>query len=85
MPHETMTPRERWLAVLTRQKPDRVPMDYWATPEFSAKLIRHLGLSPKASETWSTISRSRPRITCSGPPKVMRPGARCSNSCTLTG
>ena len=45
MPKETMTPRERWLAVLTRQKPDRVPMDYWSTPEFSAKLVRHLGLS----------------------------------------
>jgi uroporphyrinogen decarboxylase len=45
MPKETMTPRERWLAVLTRQTPDRVPMDYWATPEASAKLIKHLGLS----------------------------------------
>ncbi len=43
MPHETMTPRERWLAVLTRQKPDRVPMDYWSTPEFSARLVRQLG------------------------------------------
>lgn len=43
MPHESMTPRERWQAVLTRQQPDRVPMDYWSTPEFSAKLIRHLG------------------------------------------
>lgn len=47
MSRETMTPRERWLAVLTRQQPDRVPMDYWSTPEFSAKLIRHLGLSRK--------------------------------------
>jgi uroporphyrinogen decarboxylase len=44
MPEETMTPRERWLAVLTRQVPDRVPMDYWATPEASAKLIKYLGL-----------------------------------------
>ncbi len=43
MPLESMTPRERWQAVLTRQQPDRVPMDYWSTPEFSAKLIRHLG------------------------------------------
>jgi uroporphyrinogen decarboxylase len=43
MPKETMTPRERWLAVLTRQKPDRVPMDYWATDEFTAKLLQHLG------------------------------------------
>ncbi len=38
-----MTPRERWLAVLTRQKPDRVPTDYWSTPEFTARLLRHLG------------------------------------------
>lgn len=45
MPHDTMTPRERWQAVLTRQTPDRVPMDYWSTPEFSARLIRHLGLA----------------------------------------
>lgn len=44
MPKELMTPRERWLAVLTRNKPDRVPMDYWSTPEFSAKLICHLGI-----------------------------------------
>lgn len=43
MSKETMTPRERWLAVLTRQKPDRVPMDYWATGEFDARLLAHLG------------------------------------------
>lgn len=40
-----MTPRERWKAVLTRQQPDRVPMDYWATKEFTAKLIKHLNCS----------------------------------------
>jgi uroporphyrinogen decarboxylase len=43
MPHETMTSRERWLAVLTRQTPDRVPMDYWATEEMSKKLVGALG------------------------------------------
>jgi len=43
MPKETMTPRERWLAVLNRQKPDRVPMDYWATEEATEKLLLHLG------------------------------------------
>jgi uroporphyrinogen decarboxylase len=42
MPSETMTPRERWLAVLTRKTPDRVPMDYWGTTEMSAKLVRAL-------------------------------------------
>jgi uroporphyrinogen decarboxylase len=38
-----MTPRERWLAVLHRQTPDRVPMDYWATGETNDKLMQHLG------------------------------------------
>ena len=45
MYHETMTPKERWLAVLQRKKPDRIPMDYWGTTEASDKLMRHLGVS----------------------------------------
>jgi uroporphyrinogen decarboxylase len=40
-----MTPKERWLAVLTRKKPDRIPMDYWATPETTEMLLRSLGYS----------------------------------------
>jgi uroporphyrinogen decarboxylase len=40
-----MTPRERWLAVLRRQRPDRVPMDYWTTGEAKDKLMRHLGVA----------------------------------------
>lgn len=47
MPKETMTPRERWLAVLTRQKPDRLPMDYWGTRETTRKLMKHLGCDSK--------------------------------------
>ena len=43
MPKETMTPRERWLAVLNREEPDRVPMDYWATGEATTKVMKHLG------------------------------------------
>ncbi len=39
-----MTPRERWLAVLKRETPDRVPMDYWATSEVTDKLKKHLGV-----------------------------------------
>ncbi len=42
MPKETMTARERWLAVLKGQKPDHVPMDYWATEEATKKLINYL-------------------------------------------
>lgn len=43
MPRETMSPRERWQAVLRREKPDRVPMDYWATGEASANVMRYVG------------------------------------------
>src|SRR4030042_5229278 len=43
VPKETMTPRERWLAVLQRRTPDRVPMDYWGTEETSAILRKQLG------------------------------------------
>ena len=43
MPTETMSPRERWQAVLERRTPDRVPMDLWATDEAIAKVLRHLG------------------------------------------
>lgn len=38
-----MTSRERWLAVFSRQKPDRVPTDYWATDEATKRIMRHLG------------------------------------------
>ena len=38
-----MTPRQRWLALLKREKPDRVPTDYWATPEVTARLLGDLG------------------------------------------
>lgn len=39
----SMTSRERWLAVLENRKPDRVPMDYWATSEVTERLMQHLG------------------------------------------
>lgn len=42
-----MTPLERWQAVLRREKPDRIPMDYWSTPEFDAKLAAGLGCGSK--------------------------------------
>ena len=41
--NETMTPKERWLAVLTGATPDRLPMDYWGTEEATRKLRQHLG------------------------------------------
>ena len=43
MPRERMTPLERWLAVLNHELPDRVPLDYSATPEATKKLMDYLG------------------------------------------
>lgn len=39
----SMTSRERWLALLAGEKPDRIPTDYWATPEVNERLLRELG------------------------------------------
>ena len=39
----TMTPRERWLALLNRQDYDRVPLTYRATAEFTEKLLAFMG------------------------------------------
>ncbi len=59
MPKETMTSKERWLAVLKRQKPDRIPMDYWATPEVNEKLMKHLGLA-NMDEVFKKLHIDRP-------------------------
>jgi len=44
-----MSSRERWLAVLNRQTPDRVPMDIWITTEGAAMLLQHLGCDPETA------------------------------------
>ena len=59
MPRETMSSRERWLAVLERKTPDRVPMDYWATSEATRKLMAHLGVSTEA-EMEARLHMDRP-------------------------
>ena len=50
-----MTPRERWLAVLNHETPDRVPTDYWATPETTTKLKAHLGVETER-ELWQRLT-----------------------------
>jgi uroporphyrinogen decarboxylase len=40
-----MTARERWLAVLAHELPDRIPMDFQGTPELIQKMLRYLGVS----------------------------------------
>ncbi len=38
-----MTPKERWRAIFAGEQPDRIPTDYWATDEVTARLFRDLG------------------------------------------
>lgn len=65
-----MTPKERWLAVLKGEKPDRLPMDYWATPEASNKLMKHLGCA-KIEEVFVRLNIDAPVVVkplYAGPP-----------------
>ncbi len=55
MAGDSMTPKERWLAVLAGQTPDRVPMDYWGTPEATRKVRAYLGCRTR----WDLIERLR--------------------------
>lgn len=72
MPKETMSPRERWLAVLECRKPDRVPTDYWATGEATAKLVAHLGCAD-AAEVFDRLHIDR--VISVGPKYVGPPPA----------
>lgn len=56
---ETMTPKERWLAVLRREKPDRIPMDYWGTPEATEKIMQHLSCDT-VDEMFARLHIDRP-------------------------
>ena len=40
-----MDSRQRVALTLAHQEPDRVPVDYWATPEITARLLRRFGLA----------------------------------------
>jgi uroporphyrinogen decarboxylase len=49
MRKDTLTPKERWLSVLKRKKPDRIPMDYWATEETTKNLLKYLNCENEES------------------------------------
>ncbi|MCG3150037.1 MAG: hypothetical protein PCFJNLEI_03504 [Verrucomicrobiae bacterium] len=56
---ETMTPRDRWLAIFAGRPTDRLPTDYWATTEFHDKLKQTLGLTDDES-VWQKLGIDRP-------------------------
>ena len=65
-----MTGRERWLAVARREKPDRIPMDFWGTDEIREKVRRHLGVASD-EEMYGRLHVDRPVVVdppYSGPP-----------------
>ncbi|RLT34130.1 MAG: uroporphyrinogen-III decarboxylase-like protein [Chloroflexi bacterium] len=72
MARESMTPRERWLAVLTGEKPDRVPMDYWGTAEANAKVRRYLG----CQTNWQMFRKLRIDKVVGVAPKYVGPRRR---------
>jgi uroporphyrinogen decarboxylase len=50
---DIMTPKERWQAVLQREIPDRIPMDYWGTQETTHKLMTYL----EVEDYWQMCER----------------------------
>jgi uroporphyrinogen decarboxylase len=63
-----MTQRERILAVLNREQPDRVPMNYSATQEASDRLCAHLGCTlPEAFERLHVDTQAGVGPTYCGP------------------
>ena len=40
-----MDSRQRFELAVAHKQPDRVPIDYWATSEVNAKLLKHFGFS----------------------------------------
>jgi uroporphyrinogen decarboxylase len=49
-----MTPRQRWLALLDGKSPDRVPTDYQATDEVTARLLADLNC-PEEAALWRKL------------------------------
>jgi len=56
-----VTPKQRWLALLKKEPVDRLPVDYWSTPEFTLKLRQALQLDQA-----DVIEDQRNRLTLSG-------------------
>jgi len=55
-----MTPRQRWLAILQRKQPDRVPTDFWSTPEVLSRLKHELNCADDES-LWQRLHIDKPR------------------------
>lgn len=89
----TITPRERVKTALRHETPDRVPVDFLATPEIWAKLVDHFrpdldspGQSEYFDPLWEGVMRALAIDMhtlsydqfCAPPESILKPGARVS-------
>ncbi|MFX1578366.1 MAG: uroporphyrinogen decarboxylase family protein [Promethearchaeota archaeon] len=51
-----MKSRERFYASVNHEEPDRVPMDYWTTPQAYEKLRDYLGITSPETQEWGIMS-----------------------------
>lgn len=71
-----MTPKERVLAALSKKKPDRTPVDFWAEPIVEDRLLADLGLENQDSLLDRLEVDIRPLVPVEPPFKTISPGIR---------
>jgi len=57
-----VTHKERLLAAINHQEPDRVPICAWYTPEAEHKMLRHLGVASGETETYHAAGGPLPLL-----------------------
>lgn len=85
-----VSPKDRALCALGHQNPDRVPVDFTATPEIWDRLVDHLHLDPSMIDSGSFFSPEREAVLraldvdcrvlsydifCNPPEATLKPGA----------
>jgi hypothetical protein len=53
-----VTPRDRWLATLAGERPDRAPCDYWGTAGVTCRLLSELGCANER-DLWERLGIDR--------------------------
>jgi len=51
-----MKPRERVQATMNHEEPDRVPLDYWTTPQAYENLRDYLGITAPETQDWGIMA-----------------------------
>ena len=67
-----MTPRQRWMALLAGEPPDRIPTDYQATAEVTARLLRELACDDEEA-LWRRLQIDARRFVAARPRRKHHP------------